>query len=74
MPRVIDNQKMFTVPKPLIKKEGVVVLSLNDYDNLIEDIEMLSSKTLAKDIAKSRKEVKDGKVYSLSQVKKILNI
>ena len=59
---------MFSVPKPLIQKEGVVLLSLGDYDNMVENLEMLSSKSLVRDIKKARQEVKDGQVYSLPQI------
>ena len=74
MPNVKTNQNVFSVSKPLIQKEGVVLLSLSDYNNMVEDLEMLSSKTLAKNIEKSRQEVKDGKVYTLSQAKKMLDL
>ena len=74
MPNVKTNQNVFSVSKPLIQKEGVVLLSLSDYNNMVEDLEMLSSKTLAKNIEKSRQEVKDGKVYTPSQAKKMLDL
>lgn len=49
-------QKNIILPKPLIKKGGVVVLSLEKYERIKEDLEMLQSKKLLKDIEKSRKD------------------
>lgn len=49
-------QKKITLPKPLMKKGGVVVLSLSDYERMKEDIEMMQSKKLPKDIEKARKD------------------
>lgn len=49
-------QKNIILPKPLIKKGGVVVLSLEEYERIKEDLEMLQSKKLLKDIEKSRKD------------------
>lgn len=49
-------QKNIISPKPLMKKEGVVVLSLEEYERMKEDIEMFQSKKLSKDIEKARKE------------------
>ncbi|HDL75076.1 MAG TPA: hypothetical protein ENH06_01715 [bacterium] len=50
--------KNIIIPKSLIKKEGVVVLSLEEYERIKEDLEMLQSKKLVKEIKKARKEVK----------------
>lgn len=49
-------QKNIILPKPLIKKGGVVVLSLEEYERIKEDLEMLQSKKLSKDIEKARKD------------------
>jgi len=67
--KIVDN--FITVPKALLKKQGIVVLPLDKYEEIKEDLEMYQSKTLAKEILKARKEKK---VYSSSQVKKILDI
>lgn len=52
-----------------IGKLPVVILPLADYERLKEDLEMLQSKELAKDIEKARKEKA---IFSPSQVKKLL--
>ena len=65
------TKNSITIPKPLLKKQGVVVLSLEEYERMKEDFEMLQSKNLAKEIAKARK---DKKIYSSLQVKKLLGI
>ena len=65
------TKNTITIPKPLLKKQGIVVLSLGEYERMKEDFEMLQSKNLAKEIAKARK---DKKIYSSLQVKKLLGI
>lgn len=68
------NSQTISLPKPLLKKDGVVVLSLEEFENFKEDLEMLSSKHLAKEIAEARQEFIDGKTYTLEEVKKSLGI
>ena len=68
------TKKIITFPKPLFKKQGVVILALDEYEKMKEDFEMLQSKNLTKQIAKARKEVKQGKVLTLEEVKKKLNL
>jgi PHD/YefM family antitoxin component YafN of YafNO toxin-antitoxin module len=47
---------------------------LAEYERMKEDLEMLRSKKLAKEIKKARKEAKKGKVISLEEVEKRLNL
>jgi PHD/YefM family antitoxin component YafN of YafNO toxin-antitoxin module len=68
------TKNLITIPKPLLKKQGIVVLSLEEYERMKEDFEMLQSKNLAKEIAKARKEIKQGKTLTLEEVKKELNL
>lgn len=68
------NTQFISIPKPLFKKDGIVILPLEEFENFKEDIESLTSKHLAKEIAEARQEYKDGKVYSLEEVKKILEL
>ena len=63
-----------TIPKPLLKKKGIVVLPLEEYEKMKEDFEMLQSKKLPKEIEKSRKEAKEGKVITLDELEKKLNL
>ena len=62
---------------PLTTRLGelpVVILPLEEYEKMKEDLEMLQSKTLAGKIKKAREEVIRGKIYSVNEVKKILNL
>lgn len=68
------NSQFISIPKPLFKKDGVVVLPLEEFENFKEDLEALASKQLAKDIARSRQEFAKGKFYTLDEVETILNL
>ena len=49
--------KNITLPSTLIRrKQGIAILPLEEYEKMKEDLEMLCSKKLAKDIEKARKE------------------
>lgn len=63
-----------TLPKFLIRQGGVVILPLEKYEEIIENLEMLQSKKLPKEIEKARKEVKMGQVISLEKLAKKLGI
>ena len=70
-----NYSKTITLPKTLIKrKEGVAILPLGEYERIKEDLEMLQSKRLVKEIEKARKEVKRGKVIILEEVERKLNL
>lgn len=70
-----NSVKTITLPKTLIRrKEGIVILPLEEYERFKEDLEMLYSKRLAKEIAKAKKEAKSGKVISLEEVEKKLDL
>ena len=67
--------KSIILPKTLIKrKEGVVILPLEVYERIKEDLEMLQSKKLPKEIARARREVKKEKIISLDEVERKLNL
>ena len=68
------NTQTISLPKPLFKKGGVVVLPLEEFEDFKEDLEALTSKNLAKEIAEARKEVERGEVYTIEEVEKILGI
>lgn len=55
-----------------IGKMPVVILPLEYFEQLKENIEMYRSKKLPKEIAKARQEVKNGKFLSFDEVKKKL--
>lgn len=50
-------------------KEGeVILLSQEDYENLLETLELLSTPGLLKSIRQARREISQGKTYSLKEV------
>ncbi|MBT9169657.1 MAG: hypothetical protein DDT19_03020 [Syntrophomonadaceae bacterium] len=70
-----NSSKTITLPKTLIRrKEGVAILPLEEYERIKEDLEMFQSKRLAKEIEKARKEAKAGKVISLEELERKLNL
>jgi PHD/YefM family antitoxin component YafN of YafNO toxin-antitoxin module len=77
-----NSSKNITLSEAAIKKRGgIVILPLAEYERMKEnlemmkeDLEMLRSKKLAKEIKKAREEAKKGKVISLEEVEKRLNL
>jgi PHD/YefM family antitoxin component YafN of YafNO toxin-antitoxin module len=70
-----NSSKNVILPKTLIRrKEGIVILPLEEYERIKEDLEVLHSKRLAREIEKARKEAKLGKVISLKEVERKLNL
>ncbi len=55
-----------------IGKTPVVILPLEDYENMMEELEILSSKKLQTEISKARQEIRKGEVYSIKDVKRKL--
>ena len=55
-----------------IGKTPVVILPLEDYENMKEELEILSSKKLQSEISKTRQEIKKGEVYSIEEIKRKL--
>ncbi len=45
-----------------------VLLSQEDYDSLIETLELLSTPNMARSIRKARREIERGETYSLEDV------
>jgi antitoxin YefM len=53
----------------ITSKDGeVVLLSKDDYDNLLETLELMSVPGLVQSLDKARKEIKAGKTYSMDEV------
>jgi antitoxin YefM len=50
------------------KDGGVVLLSKDDYDNLLETLELMSVPGLVRSVHAARKEIKSGKTYSMDEV------
>jgi len=61
----IKGHKTFRITS----KEGdAVLLSQEDYDSLLETLELLSTPGLLKSVKKAKKEIAQGKTYSLDEV------
>ena len=57
-----------------IGKLPVVILPLEEYERMAEDLEMLSSRSLPRRIAKAREEIRKGQVMTLDEVKAKLGV
>jgi len=66
------NQAVITKTK--IGKSPVVILPLKTYERIQEDVAMLQSKLLPKEIAKSRADVTRGRVVSLEELGRLLKL
>jgi PHD/YefM family antitoxin component YafN of YafNO toxin-antitoxin module len=64
-------EKLQRIKSYKIGKLAVVVLPLEDFERMKEDLEMMESRVFARKVAKARKEKK---LYSSSEVKKALGI
>jgi len=59
----------------IVMKRGkavAIMMSPDDYDGLLETIEILSDKELAKDIKRGKRDIKEGKVVSLESLQRRL--
>ena len=53
----------------IVSKRGdVVVLSEEDYENLLETLELLSTPGVLKGVRKAKQDIKKGRTYSLEEV------
>jgi PHD/YefM family antitoxin component YafN of YafNO toxin-antitoxin module len=55
-------------------REPVVLIPLKDYELMIEELEMLRSKKLARDIEKSREQIRKGMIVTLGEAKHRLTL
>ena len=66
---------MMTVRKTVrMGREPVVLIPLKEHELMIEEMEMLRSKRLVRDIKESRQEIEKGITVSLAEVKRELNL
>jgi len=56
------------------KRGGMVILPLEEYERMKEDLEMIRSKKLPKEIEKARREAKERKTMRLEEVEKKLKM
>ena len=57
----------------IVTKRGrpvAIMMSVDDYESLLETIEILSDKNAVKRIKQSKKEIKEGKIVSLKELRK----
>jgi len=50
------------------KKENIIMINENDYEELLETIELLSSPGFIKKLKKSEQEIKKGDVHSFEEI------
>ncbi len=50
------------------KEGGTVLMSEEDYESLIETLELLAMPGMLKSIRQAQKEIKEGKTYSMKEV------
>ncbi len=63
-----DIKKTHRVYHITSKDGDAVLLSGEDYENLVETLELLSIPGMAKSINQANKEIKEGKIYSMKEV------
>ena len=71
---VVTLSELNKVKPQKIGKMPVVILPLEYFERLKEDMEMYRSKKLPKEIAKARKEIKKGKFFTFVETKKKLKL
>ena len=50
------------------KEGGAILLSEEDYENLLETLELLSTPGMLKSIRRARRDIKEEKVYTMKEV------
>lgn len=66
--------KLNKIKTQKIGKFPVVILPLDDFEKMKEDLVMYQSRTFRKDITRAREEVKKGKLLTFKDVKKNLKL
>lgn len=70
-----NSSQTITLPKTLIRrKQGVAILPLEEYERIKEDLEIFQSRRLAEEIEIARKEVREGKIVTLEEAERKLNL
>ena len=63
--RAVRGHRQFRVTS---KQGGVIVMSEEDYESLLETLELLSTPGVVKGIRKAKQEIKKGQTYSLEEI------
>ena len=74
MPEVINNIDKL-LDRYIVTKRGkpvAAMMSIDDYEGLLETIEILSDKQAVNRVKLSKKEISDGKTVSLKELRKRL--
>ena len=72
LPEVINNIDS-KLDRYIITRRGkpvVTMISVDDYEGLLETIEILSDKQTVKRIKRAKKDIKDGKTISLKELRR----
>lgn len=75
LPKIMDRVSKY-FDRYVITRHGkpeAVLLSEEDYESLLETLDILSDKKLMKDIKKAKEEIRKGKVVSWEKLKKKLH-
>jgi len=77
LPQVINNIDT-KLDRYIVTKRAkpiAIMMSLDDYDGLLETIEILSDKEMVKNIRRAKREIRAGKTISLEELRrKIENV
>ncbi len=63
--KAVNGHRQFRVTS---KQGGVIVMSEEDYESLLETLELLSTPGVVKGIRKAKQEIKKGQTYSLEEI------
>jgi len=61
----IKGHKIFRITS---KEGGAVLLSQEDYESLLETLELLSQPGMLKGVKRAKKEIKENKTYSMKEI------
>ena len=70
MPKVEEKFRVIHLTRPTVIEEPMVLISIEEYEELLEDAEIAKSKTLTKEIEQARKNFKKGKKIKGTKKKK----
>jgi len=69
------SKNSITISRETVQKRGgMVILPLEEYERMKEDLEMIRSKKLPKEIERARREAKERKTMRLEEVEKKLKM
>ncbi|MCZ6801358.1 MAG: type II toxin-antitoxin system prevent-host-death family antitoxin [Nitrospirae bacterium] len=63
--KAVKGHRQFRISS---KQGGVIVLSEEDYESLLETLELLSTPGVLKGVKKAKQEIKKGKTFSMEEI------